>query len=146
MKRLQRLARATDYFYDFSIPDVDCSVVVDQDNAISALATASGDQLLISLPEESENGQTTDDYASRVTVAMFAIARINGPACTPKKAREAYSRLLGVAQAAVTRLSDDITGGGCSAVSGLRLIGLNVVPEYSIFGGWSGYSIEITLD
>ncbi len=146
MKRLQKLARATDYFYDFSLPDVVCSVVVDQDNAISTLATATGDRLLISLPEESENGRTTDDYSSRISVAMFAIARINGPACTPKKAREAYERLLGIAQAAVVKLSDDITGSGCGAVSGLTLTVVNVVPEYSIFGGWSGYSIEITLE
>ncbi len=146
MKRLQRLANATEYFYGFSLPDVVCSVVVDQENAVSALATASGDRLLVSLPEESESGRTTDDYSSRISVAMFAIARINGPACTPKKARETYTRLLGIAQAAVSKLSDDITGGGCGAVAGLVLTGLNVVPEYSVFGGWSGYSIEIALD
>lgn len=146
MKRLQKLANATEYFYDFSLPDVVCSVVVDQENAVSTLATATGDRLLISLPEESESGRTTDDWSSRISVAMFAIARINGPARTPQKARDTYSRLLGIAQAAVSKLSDDITGGGCGAVSGLILTGVNVVPEYSVFGGWSGYSIELSLD
>lgn len=146
MKRLQKLIKATDYFNGFTLPDVSCSVVVDQDNAISALANASGDQLLISLPEESESGRTTDDYSGRVSAAMFVIAKLNGPARTPQLARDTYSRLLGIAQAAIGKLSDDITGGSCRLLAGFVLSGIDVVPEYSIFGGWSGYSIELTFD
>ena len=77
MKRLQRLVQATEYFNEFRLEGATCSIVVDQDNAISVLANASGDQLLISLPEESESGRTTDDWSGRLSVAMFAIAKIN---------------------------------------------------------------------
>ena len=77
---------------------------------------------------------------------MFAIAKINGPARTPELARATYARLLTLAQAAVAKLSDDMTAGGCRMLAGISLTGLNVVPEYSIFGGWSGYSIELTLE
>lgn len=146
MKRLQKLINATDYFNGFRLDGAACSIVVDQDNAVSVLANASGDQLLISLPEESESGDSTDTYSARVSAALFAVARINGPARTPEVARETYSRLLDLAQAAVIKLSDDITGGGCGLMAGFKLTGLNVVPEYSVFGGWSGYSIELTLD
>lgn len=146
MKRLQRLARATEYFSDFRLDGAACSVVVDQDNAISVLANASGDQLLISLPEEYESGRTTDDWSCRLSVAMFFIAKINGPARTPQLARDTYARLLALAQAAACKLSNEITGGGCGLMSGFVITGLNAVPEYSIFGGWSGYSIELTLD
>lgn len=146
MKRLQRLVQATEYFNEFRLEGATCSIVVDQDNAISVLANASGDQLLISLPEESESGRTTDDWSGRLSVAMFAIAKINGPARTPELACATYARLLTLAQAAVVKLSDDMTAGGCRMLAGISLTGLNVVPEYSIFGGWSGYSIELTLD
>ena len=30
--------------------------------------------------------------------------------------------------------------------SGMDLSSVNTVPEYSIFGGWSGYSIELTFE
>ena len=153
MKRLSKLRKLTEYLSAFRLEDWPGIVpvrVVDNENATSQLSKAYGDQLLVALPEARDAGNTTDSFRESVSAAFFALAKINGPARTVKLADETYLRLLEVSQAILDRLEEDLTGGEtgmpCPLLAGLSLTDVNVVPEYSIFGGWSGWSVEITLD
>ncbi len=53
-------------------------------------------------------------------------------------------------QAALDRIAEDLTGapasGGCPLLAGMNITEVSVVPIYSAFGGWSGWSVEITLE
>ena len=154
MKRLSKLKKLADYLSTFRVPgysDIVPVRVVDQENATSQLGSdAYGDQVLIAVPEAREYGRDTDSFSEILSTAFFVLANINGPAWTPALADETYSRLLEVSQAILDKFDADLTGGEtgmpCPLLAGLSLTDVNIVPEYSVFGGWSGWSIEITLN
>ena len=153
MKRLQKLAKVTDYVYRFRVPnypDITPIITVNQENATSQLARSSGDQLLIALPEGRCSGTDADSYDESVSLGVFALSKVNGPARTNESAQVAYGRLLGVLDACLERLTEDLTGGEtgtpCPQLAGLDLTLVDVVPQYSVFGGWSGYYAEIVLE
>lgn len=149
MKRLTRLKNLNDYLRSLRLPDgsgTGVVYVVDQENAAAALARASGDQLLIAVPEESEHGRDSDGFSSTLSAAFFAVAKVNGAARTQESAVAAYDRLLGLVQALLLMIERDLTSGGCTLMSGIRLTDVQVVPQYSIFGGWSGWSVELTFE
>ena len=152
MKRLSKLRKVTEYLSAFRIPewpDLKPVQVVDGENAASQLSKATGDQVLVALPEARDYGRDTDGFNESVSTAFFVLAKINGPARTVELADETYLRLLEVSQAILNKLDEDLTGGEtgmpCPQLAGLSLTDVNVVPEYSVFGGWSGWSIDITL-
>ena len=153
MKRLLRLARVTEYLHRFrvpSCPDIVPILTVNQENATSQLARAAGDQLLIALPEGRSNGPDSDTFDETVSFAIFALSKVNGPTRTPESAQVAYGRLLGLLDACLDQIVVDLTGGPaglpCTPLMGLELTTADVVPEYSVFGGWSGYYMEIVLE
>ena len=152
MKRLSKLRKLTEYLNSFRLPEYPGIApvrVVDNENATSQLSKATGDQMLVALPEARDYGRDTDGFSESVSAAFFVLAKINGPARTVKLADETYLRLLDVSQAILDKLDEDLTGSGtgmpCPLLSGLSLTDVNIIPEYSVFGGWSGWSIEITL-
>lgn len=152
MKRLQKLRRVNEYLRTFRLEDYTSIVpvrVVDQENATSQLSKSGGDQLLVALPEARDWGQDSDTFSESVSTAFFVLAKINGPARTPALADSTYGRLLEISQAILDKLDEDLTGGDtgapCPLLAGLSLTDVNIVPEYSVFGGWSGWSIEIAL-
>lgn len=149
MKRLSRLKTVNDYLHGLRLPPgagADIVLVVDQENATAALSRASGDQILISVPESVERGDNTDSFTSSVSAAFFVLAKINGPSRTQELADKTYSRLLGLAQGLLSAIENDLTSGGCRLMSGLILSEVRTVPQYSIFGGWSGWSVELTFE
>lgn len=153
MKRLQRLARVTEYLHRFQVPsypEITPIITVNQENATSQLARASGDQLLIALPEGRSSGRDSDTFDETVSFAFFALSKVNGPARTPESAQVAYGRLLEILDSCLDQLVQDLTGGEtgepCPQLAGLALTTADVVPEYSVFGGWSGYYMEIVLE
>ncbi len=153
MKRLQKLAKVTDYLYRFRVPgdnDIVPVLTVNQENSTSQLARANGDQLLIALPEGRTNGRDSDSFDETVSFAFIALSKVNGPARTNDSAQIAYGRLLGLLDSCLEQLVRDLTGGetggACPMLAGLDLTTVDVVPEYSIFGGWSGYYMEIVLE
>lgn len=152
MKRLAKLRKVTEYLSTFRIPgwpDITPVRVVDGENASSQLAKAAGDQVLAAVPEARDYGRDTDGFSESVSTAFFVLAKINGPARTVKLADETYLRLLEVSQAILDKLEEDLsvgqTGMPCPLLAGLSLTDVNIIPEYSVFGGWSGWSLEITL-
>lgn len=153
MKRLSKLRKVAEYLNTFSLPgwpDIVPVRVVDGENATSQLTNAAGDQVLAAIPEARDSGRNTDAFSESVSSAFFVLAKINGPARTVELADETYLRLLEVSQAILDKLEADLTGGEtgmpCPQLAGLSLTEAYIVPEYSVFGGWSGWSLEITLD
>ena len=153
MKRLQRLARVTEYLYGFrapSYPDIIPIMTVNQENATSQLARTAGEQLLIALPEGRSSGRDSDSFEETVSFAIFALSKVNGPARTAESAQIAYDKLLQILNECLEQLVHDLTGGGtgapCPQLAGLELTTADIVPEYSVFSGWSGYYMEIVLE
>ena len=62
----------------------------------------------------------------------------------------AYAKLLRILDICLDKLIDDMTGGEtgapCPTLSGLDITSVDVIPEFSIFGGWSGYYMEVVLE
>ena len=153
MKRLQKLARVTDYLTKFKVPghpDIVPIMTVNQENAASQLQRTSGEQLLVAMPEGRCTGQDSDSFDNSVSFAMFALSKVNGPARTPETAEVAYANLLGILDLCLDRIVEDLQGSGtndpCPLLAGLELTTVDVIPEYSLFGGWSGYYMEIVLE
>ena len=153
MKRLQKLINVSNYLETFSVPGyqgIKPIRVVDGENASGHLAKAAGQQLLVALPEVRSFGQNTDTFTESVGLAFFALAKINGPSRTQEVADRTYRELLGVCQAALGRIAEDLIGapgsGACPLLAGLNITEAAVAPIYSAFGGWSGWSVELTLE
>lgn len=149
MKRLSKLTNLNNYLRGLRLPeDSDAGIVhvVDQENATAALSKAAGDQLLIAVPEATEHGSDSDCFSSTLSAAFFALARVNGPSRTQESAEAAYGRLLELVRSLLSKIEEDLTSGGCRLISGLSLTEVQVIPQYSIFGGWSGWSVELTFE
>ena len=124
--------------------------MVDGDNATGSLSKVGGKQLLIALPEGRDSGTNTDTFKESVSLAFFAIEKINGPSRTQESADRSYQQLLHLCQTAIGRLADDLVsvpaGGGCPLLAGLNITEASMTPIYSAFGGWSGWAVELTLE
>lgn len=147
MKRLQKLIRLNRYLQDFDIPEypgISPIRVVAAGDATSRLSKVLGDQVLIAIPEL-EQDCDEDSVTDTLTLAFFVIAKISGPARTQQLQDQTFDRLLEVADAILRKLITDMTGLPCEGLAGLSMRNVKVVPEESIFGGWSGWSIEIVF-
>ena len=54
--------------------------------------------------------------------------------------------LLLIADAILGKISDDTSRNDCNLVSGLSLSSVQITPEASLFGGWSGWSVELSFE
>lgn len=153
MNRLQKLQRLTDYLAIFRMKVFDdCEEVyikpmmtTAQADATSKLAHQSGVQVLFARPECDQQGNS-DYHMDTVATAIFVLEKILGPGSAPDLENSQYSRLLLIADAILGKIADDTSGNNCDLVAGLSLSSVTVVPEASLFGGWSGYSLELTFE
>ncbi len=147
MKRFQRLISLTEYIEGFTLPELGIRPVVTtaQADATSKLQHLSGVQVLAARPECRQQGDT-DSYSSVISTAFFVVAKGLGSANTPERERKQFSELLDIASRIVGRIADDSTSGACGLLSGLSLAAVEIVPEASIFGGWLGYSVELSFE
>lgn len=148
MKRLTKLASLNEFLRLFRLPgfpDITPIYAVGQGDATGRLAKAQGDQLVIAMPESMVSGNDNDSFSETLTLAFFALCKSNPAARTGESEDEDYSRTLAMVSDAVSMLDEAITGAGCGALAGLGITSVSAVPEYSIFGGWSGWSVEISL-
>lgn len=144
MKRLEILRRVNKYLIGFRCPDCDLIpvIVTAQGDATSRLAKLAGDQILAARPETHQEGDS-DGHGDEISLAFFVLAKDLGPAYTPELENETYERLADISSSVLTKFTEDTTR--CSLLAGLSLASVDVVPESSLFGGWIGYSIDITL-
>lgn len=143
MKRLQRLINLNKYLREFSLPNQSIIRATDQGDVTGRLARVAGDQLVIAMPELSLEGADNDTFTGEISMAFFAIFKAGAAARTEETDKRDFSRMEGLISDALSMLDRTMGEQQCHLLGGLRISSLYVVPEYSIFGGWSGYSAEI---
>ena len=153
MNRLQKLLKLTEYLETFKITIcVDCDTVhieplmtTAQADATSKLAHLSGVQVLFARPEENQTGNS-DYHQDYIGTAVFVLEKGLGLDKTQDLENIQYKRLLMISDAILGKIADDTSGDDCTLVSGLSLSSVQITPEASIFGGWSGWSIELSFE
>lgn len=144
MKRLERLIKLTQYLTEFRLPgtDIDPIRVVNHDHATSRLNNQRGTQILIARPEVKHSGNS-DTYTEFFTTALFVLEKDLGTSRTDSREDEQYDRLLELTSNVLTKIENDAGDFDNPYLKSLTLTSVEIVPETSIFGGWSGYSIEL---
>lgn len=148
MRRLQKLRNLSTYFQTFSLPGTECSFkhVTAQGDATTKLDKATGIQVLFARPEYREIGQDQDTHKAYVDTAIFVLAKDLGSSKTEAKENAQYAELENVVEAVLHRIDEDVTSGGCVLLSGFVMSSIRVTPEPLIFGGWCGYSIDLSFE
>lgn len=151
MKRLLKLANLDKYLSGLTVPSsinpnepVKAVMTTAQADATSALSQRSGQQILAARSELKLSGDS-DSYSYVISTAIFVLEKGQGVAATPDTVQRQYDRLLAVADDLLGRITDDATRGRCGLLTGLDLVSVDVTPEASVFGGWLGYSIDLSF-
>lgn len=144
MKRLERLIKLTQYLTEFRLPgtDIDPIRVVNHDHATSRLNNQRGTQILIARPEVKHSGNS-DTYVEFFSTALFVLEKDLGTSRTDSREDEQYDRLLELTSNVLTKIENDAGDFDNPYLKSLTLTSVEIVPETSLFGGWSGYSIEL---
>ncbi len=153
MNRLQKLLKLTDYLSKLRMTasdgcdtvDVEPIMTTAQADATSKLAHCSGVQVLFARPEENQTGNS-DYHRDYIGTAIFVLEKGLGLDKTMDLENAQYRKLLIVADAILGKIADDTSGNDCNLVSGLSLSSVQITPEASLFGGWSGWSIELSFE
>ncbi len=153
MNRLRKLLKLTDYLSKFRMTvrddrdtvEIDPLMTTAQVDATSKLAHRSGVQVLFARPEENQTGNS-DYHRDYIGTAIFVLEKGLGLDKTMDLENVQYRKLLLIADAILGKIADDTSGNDCNLVSGLSLSSVQITPEASLFGGWSGWSIELSFE
>ena len=151
MSRLSRLQRLTEYLAGLKIHSCCCCEHIDpicttaQSDATSKLAHLSGVQVVVARPEVHQRGDS-DSFREE----LWRVSLVWGKGLGRDKSEESdsgqYSRRLEIADLILAYIAEETSSQNCRLVTGLSLASVDVVPESSVFGGWSGYSIELAFE
>lgn len=153
MSRMSRIIRLDKYlaaltlqmeYQDGEFRQYRAVMTTAQADATSKLSRLSGPQIIAARSECKQSGDA-DGYSSILSTVVFVLDKGLGTGKTEERENEQYLKLAGLADAALARIADDATSGLCNLLSGLELDSVDITPESSIFGGWCGYSIEISF-
>ncbi len=145
MKKINKLIKATQYIQGFKIGEINPIIAVSKDDATTRLQGKSGRQIIVALPEDIVSVYD-DAFQDTISTVFFVIEKLNNAAKTEEKEKKSYEETLQIVNEILEKLDNDITGNNaCELLSGLSIKQISMVPEYSLFGGWSGYSVEITF-
>ena len=146
MKRLQKLTNLINYFSAFRAPGLDVAPirVVDQAHATNRLSRKSGVQILIARPELQQDGNS-DSYTLTYSTCIFVLEKSLGVTNTDEREDDQFLKLTDIASEILTVIENDTTSCRVPEMCGLSLESVNIIPEASIFGGWNGYSIELSF-
>lgn len=155
MRDSRRLTRLNKYLSRLSLPlreltmDGETSVraimTTAASDATSKLSRLAGTRLLVARPDMRRDGDS-DSYRVTMSTALFVLEKDLAQDRTPEAEEEQYDRLAGLALDLVDRITADTTSGSCGLVGGMSVSSVDVNPEVSLFGGWRGYSVEITFE
>lgn len=147
MKRANSLIDVSQYIREFTLPEYNITPirVVDSKQATSRLASCSGTQLLIARPELKQTGDS-DTYSEIISTVIFVLEKELGQSRTDEKEDEQFDKLMKVTSDVLTEIERETGSCEQQLLSSFTLVSAEIVPEYSIFGGWCGYSIEIVLE
>ncbi len=119
-------------------------LAINSNQASTRLHGQTGTQVLIARPETHQSGNS-DGYSEDITFAIFVIEPMMTSGRTDDLEEVQSDRLLALASEILTRIETDTTTAP-SLILGMSLSQITVDPETEIFGGWSGWSIEVSID
>lgn len=148
MRILQKLRNLNGYLRDLRLPwmqDVTFSYVTSQADATTRLDKASGFQVLVARPDCTINN-VDDGFRKSFDTAVFVLEKDLGNGKTDKAEALQYDRAEGILDEILGKLFGDLDSDTCNALAGLSLVSVVISPEIFIFGGWNGYSAQLTFE
>lgn len=142
MTPFRKLQRVSDYLKNLSSDNHTHLFVTDQAHIVKSLATASGIVVAKARPELFTDGRFSSYSISTV---IFVIHPDLGSGRTEENENSMYDQMGEVATRIVADLKENIDS-GCSTLRGVSCGNISMVPTASVFGGWFGWIIEITLE
>ena len=145
---LRKLRNLNGYLRDLRLPgrqDVAFSYVTSQADATSRLDKASGFQVLVARPDCTVN-MVDDGLRKSFDTAVFVLEKDLGNGKTDKAEALQYDRAEMIMDEILGRLIGDLGSDTCHALAGLSLVNVVISPEIFIFGGWNGYSMQLTFE
>ena len=142
MQPIEKLARVSDFLRTMHVGKVPVIFTTNAQDATARLNNATGVQIVTSRPELHQTGDSTT-----INAVAFVLIKGLGTTSTPELESEQFDDLLTV----TTRLVlDGIVSStdhyDCvRSLLGIELESYDIVPEASIFGGWLGWSVEMTF-
>lgn len=116
--------------------------VTDQAHIIKKLQTASGVVVASARPELSTDGALRS-YS--INTVIFVLHPDLGAGRTDDKENELYDQMYSVATELISKTRNTIES-GCGALRGVSCGNISLVPTASVFGGWFGWVIDMTLE
>ena len=153
MSRMSRITRLDKYlaaltfqseYEDGRILQLRPVMTTAQADAPSKLSRLSEPQIIVARAECKQSGNS-DGFSSILSTVVFVLDKGLGTSRTEARENEQYLALAGIADAVLGRIADDASSGQCGLLSGLQLSSVDIAPESSLFGGWCGYSIELSF-
>ncbi len=142
MTPFTKLRRVSDYLRHLKTDGHTHHFVTDQAHVVKKLATSSGIVVAKARPELSTDG-SLGSYD--INTVIFVLHPDLGAGRTDNREEELYDDMMEVATGIISQLRENIDS-GCTALSGISLGSVSLVPSASVFGGWFGWVIDITLE
>ena len=147
MNRSSRNLRRLDAFLrDFRAPGAQSTLYATNNaDATSRLDKLDGCRVVIARPEMRSVPIDEDNSTDNLDTAIFVLEKHLGNGWTEEGENAQYSRLLAVAGDIIDRLGEEMASGRCESLAGMRLTSVSMTPELMLFGGWCGWSIDISI-
>lgn len=142
MNPFAKLRRVSDYLKNLKTPDLTNIFVTDQANIVKRLATTTGIVVASARPELSTDGRLTQ---YDINTVIFVLHADLGNGGTDGKINDLYDRMGEVAKNISLQIVND-TEGACSNLRGLSVGKIAMTPTASVFGGFFGWILDITLE
>lgn len=141
MTPFAKLRRVSDYLRHLKTDGHTHLFVTDQAHIVKKLTTSSGVVIAKARPELSTDG-SLGSYD--INTVIFVLHPDLGAGRTDDKEEDLYDSMLETATGIISQLRGSIDG-GCTALRGISHGSISLTPTASVFGGWFGWVIDITL-
>lgn len=139
IRRLIEYLRSMEYTHSGLANNV--AMVVSADNCVSVLdrPLPIKRRVLVSYPMYNDRGNT-DVYSGTASVVIFVLEKTLAQQRTDAAEADQFSGILETVDELCSCIENDISNG---VLCGFDVANTQINPEYSVFGGWLGYSIEV---
>lgn len=143
---MEKLKKIMQYLTQLRLTNDKVITVVDDVHASDRLKSASGRQVVVSYPDLTQQGESSDRYMDEISVAVFIIEKAMGASRTEDEELIQYINILETAEQLTSKLRGDTTGAtNCPLLIGMQIRTIHIAPVYKIYGGWVGWIVEIEM-
>ncbi len=140
MKAISDLQRVSRYLENLTVAGKETYFATNTADATAYLKDLTGEQTVAARPEL--HGPI---HRPSIDTVIFVLAPALGAARTPQAENQLYDALLRKVETVINGLYA-ATNQGCAELIGLEITNMDITPELSLFGGWQGWSIEVTFE